>query len=670
MPVAKLKKIDIISADYLKADIIEELEKVGAVQVVDFNIKGEAPVLNEVLRNRENNSAELDVFIHQLQYCLDFIQNFLPSNQRKSSVNHSKSRVARDQLIKTGSSFPLRDVFEKCQALDHKLTALKTRENTLNHLKDSLTPWTSLDFPLEDAERFSEVEVIFALINNHHTWSAFQKRVEEEIGECSHWESFSLNKNKQGVIIITLKEKSKQLKQILREFSADILQLPPDFKGPPRDILNRLEKELTEIEAERGKIQQEIQSLSTILPDLILVYDYAQLLKTRKEIESRFVYTDQTLLISGWVVSSLAPKLKNNLYQKFKEIEVLLRDPFPGEDTPVLLTNPFPIKPFERITQLYSLPNNREFDPTPFLFPFFFLFFGICLSEAGYGIIISLLFYLAWRRLYLSNNTKDFFILLTLGGLSSIFFGTLTGSWFGDLIDLFPEVVIPLRKLKDSLIIINPVQNPIPALIFALSLGTIQVYTGILLKMIMSFHAKEIKKGLLNQGTQVLLLTAFIVWILSNAKVLPIHWKPIITWVFIGSLLLTMVVRGQDQKNIFMRLGAGAFATYDLVGYLGDILSYSRLFALGLATGVVAIIVNTLIITVKDIPWIGIILVFLIFTLGHLFNLVLSTLGAFIHSLRLQYVEFFTKFYEGGGKPFEPYRIKTKYVEIIPDTPC
>ncbi|HID15839.1 MAG TPA: V-type ATP synthase subunit I, partial [Candidatus Atribacteria bacterium] len=403
------------------------------------------------------------------------------------------------------------------------------------------------------------------------------------------------------------------------------------------------------------KIIKEVQSLLIYKDKLEVIFDYLSILKEREDVKKELFWTKKVLLIEGWVLEPDVEKLKKELKSIGSQIEILVFDPPEGETPPIELDNKRYVKPFEIITKLYSYPNHREPDPTPFVALFFFVFFGMCLTDAGYGIVMAVLFYLAVKKFKIGSGAKLFFKLLMYGGVATIFAGALTGSWFGNSIDLLPQSFGFLKSIKNFIMITDPMKNPIPMLAFSLLLGLIQIFTGLFIEFYSNIKAGKVKDAWMDQGSWIFFLVAILIAIggLPFAKYL----------VMIGALIIVLT-QGRHNKNILAKIGGGVLSLYDVVGYLGDTLSYSRLFALGLTTAAIAMIVNTIMELLSGTPIIGFLIGAVIFVFGHIFNLVINALGAFIHSARLQYVEFFTKFYEGGGLPFSPFKLKTQYVKI------
>jgi V/A-type H+-transporting ATPase subunit I len=243
--------------------------------------------------------------------------------------------------------------------------------------------------------------------------------------------------------------------------------------------------------------------------------------------------------------------------------------------------------------------------------------------------------------------------------------GAIMGSWMGDTLNYLPKNILFIKTfLIDTISLLDPIKNPMPLLLISLSLGVIQIYTGFIIKFIANIKENKIKTGLMDQGSWLLLISGILLFIIANTISFLSGFAIITKYIIWAGLLSVVITQGRSNKNIILKAAGGVLSLYDLIGYFSDILSYSRLFALGLSTAVLAVVVNNFVALFKDIPFIGIIVAALVFIIGHLFNMVISGMGAFIHSTRLQYVEYFTKFYEGGGTPFKPFKVITKYIKV------
>ena len=330
--------------------------------------------------------------------------------------------------------------------------------------------------------------------------------------------------------------------------------------------------------------------------------------------------------------------------------------PEEGEEPPIALENSKNIKPFETITRLYGLPGYRELDPTAYLAGFFFVFFGLCLTDVFYGLFIFFLTAFVLHKYRVPSNVRPLVQLLMFGGLASAIIGIFFGGYFGIASDQIPSWARVVQ-------IFNPLENPLPIFYLSLGLGFVQIMFGIFLKMLTSIKNGCIKDGILDEGPW-LLFFAVLVWLGASTAVENFSGsREIALLALYSTIVLLVVTQGRKEKSVFMQLFKGIIGLYNIVGYFSDVLSYSRLLALGLATSALGFAVNLIAGIVNDmIPYVGFIFATLILVIGHTFNLAINSLGAFIHSARLQFVEFFGKFMTGGGRGFDPFERKQRYI--------
>jgi V/A-type H+-transporting ATPase subunit I len=380
--------------------------------------------------------------------------------------------------------------------------------------------------------------------------------------------------------------------------------------------------------------------------------------------------TEKTSFLTGWVPAAQKKKLRQYL-EKFSGVlywrEV---EPDEGEEPPTLLRNGV-TAPLEAVTSLYGMPGNKDLDPSPFMAPFFIVFYGLCLSDAGYGLLLLLfaVFLLARFFTNLTKFGKKLLILNIYCGLSTIAVGLLTGSVFGLDFNILPWPAV--RNFFLSLKIIDPLNNPLPLLGLSVGLGALQMLVGLFLRWILDSRQKGWGAAFLDSGCWFIFLLAIFGW--AGVSLLPAgqSWSPVVAllanilqYIVIGGAVFMVLTQGRHQKNLLLKLGSGLLSLYKLSGYLGDILSYTRLFALGLVTAVMALVINYLAALTGGIPIIGVGIMAVILVFGHIFDFLINMLGSFVHSARLQYVEYFSKFFEGGGRFFRPFSWQTKYVSL------
>jgi len=661
MAVCKVKKVNIFTHLELKDKIIEELQKAGCVQIIDVTSKLKIPGLLDynAINITENISA-----LPEIKYCIDFLSNFKDKTKKSDKSLTTPDKIYDyKKLSSLFFQYDYKNIYKKCKELDGDLKNLKNRENHLKNIQEQLEEWKQLDIKVEDLEGTKNTKIIVGAIPSKDFVSCLEEII--KIGEEIEIIKISENKKQCKITILSISEYYDLIKKILNKYNIDYFKVPLEFSKTPQNILEDIFKELKNIEDKRKIIFDISNKLYRENLSLYLAFDYLSILKSKKDIERYIKQTEKVIIVEGWILKKELNKLKNIFYKKFKELEIVFSEPKESDNIPVALKNNKFVEPFESVTELYGIPKYKEFDPTPLFAPFYFIFFGMCLSDAGYGLVIAILSYFALVKFKFEGMTKKFFGLFFLGGLSTFIMGAIMGSWMGDTLNYLPKNISFIKTfLIDTISLLDPIKNPMPLLLISLSLGVIQIYTGFIIKFIANIKENKIKTGLMDQGSWLLLISGLLLYIITNTIGSLEKYEIITKYIIWAGLLSVVITQGRSNKNIILKAAGGVLSLYDLIGYFSDILSYSRLFALGLSTAVLAVVVNNFVMLFKDIPIIGIFIAALVFIIGHLFNMVISGMGAFIHSTRLQYVEYFTKFYEGGGTPFKPFKVITKYIKV------
>jgi len=415
------------------------------------------------------------------------------------------------------------------------------------------------------------------------------------------------------------------------------------------------------LEKERIKITSYIREQSEkFLDDLLALREEVQLERIKKEVSKNFAKTQKTYMIKGWVLEKNDDDLKN-LVERVSKDHVLYSSDIPSvnpDNPPTYIETPIWAKTFRTFVDLFSTPKYNELNPTIILAVFFMVFFGVMLGDAGYGmilIILSLFGILKFGKY--SRLIKEWSIMGLFLGITTTIFGFLTYSFFGDFIPRFffgnPSEPLYSFTILNIKFPIETLRDPLSILTIALVLGLIQLNVGVLLAIYQSYKRREFKNMLtknfcwipLQIGGGLLIGYYILGWYVTNVLIY-------------AAAVLTLV------GFILLFIKEGPLGFFGVTGYIGDWLSYARLLALGLGTAGMALAFNIVAQIIPEmIPVVGFIFTPIILVIAHFANLGLQTLGAGVHSIRLQYVEFFNRFYEGGGRKFEPFSIKRKYTK-------
>ncbi|MEG2074060.1 MAG: V-type ATPase 116kDa subunit family protein, partial [Angelakisella sp.] len=511
--------------------------------------------------------------------------------------------------------------------------------------KDSLLPWSDYKVPLGE----TETKTCYIRLMTFPVATDIEA-TEKELAENATAILYKVgsDKDQHFAVLITYKSDLSAAEDLLRQRGASRVNFA-ELSSTPSEEIAACTKQIEHTETEISEAEQALKMLAKSGDILKLVFDSVQTEIECKRAEQKLLHTQETCLMGAWIPVRKKEKVEKLLeqYTCFYHYE----KPQNEEETPILLKNNKWIAPFESVTEMYSLPSSNSIDPNPFMAPFFFLFFGMMLSDAGYGLILLI------GGLIGSKLMNDSKLMKMLGycGLSTIFWGILYGSYFGDAI---PQIARTFFNVEIAIpTLIDPLKDPITILILSFAFGIMHVFVGMGLKAYLMVKRGHPWAAFFDVGMWYFVIIGLLLLLAGGIL------GTIGQFMAIGGAVGLVLTQGRDKKNIFMKAASGVLSLYDITGYFSDVLSYSRIMALGLATGVIASVVNTMG-TMPGKSFIGVIAFILVFVFGHLLNFAINALGSYVHTSRLQYVEFFGKFFEGGGGVFMPLRANTKYVNI------
>ena len=658
MAVVDIQKINLIAHQSSKKEILETLYDKGFVEITSS--KKEEGDKEEGRGSQVNNKANTEFELAKVKYALDFLLPFsLAKKSFREKMVAEKPIVSLEDINELKSEFDYPKISEKAETLGQRVNTLKSLINKLEEEKKQLTAWLNLEMATQELET-SYTKTILGIIpvkNYPELKEVLTKKFKE-------LEVLKVNEDDANVYLSVTFNKTheKELTPLLseREFKNSEL---PKFAVTPRQRIKLINQEIEESEKENQIINKEAAHLAKeYLTKLKAIYDLLYWQLDQEQVQENFSHTTSTFSVMGWVKKKELPTLKKVLQEITSSVEITTLKPEENEAVPVAVENPKILKPFEFVTGLYGLPKSTEVDPTPFLAGFFILFFGLCLTDAGYGLTLAVVSFIALKFFKLKGDMAKLTKVLFYGGIVTFVAGGLTGGWFGIVLEDLPSALgAPLMAIRQ----LDPVADPITMLIISLILGYIHLFYGSAIDLWWKIKHGATKEGFLSSGVWMYFLLTLGFFIITSQGIALASASKIAVYLIYSALALIVFTQGKSKNFIMKILGGLAELYFGLTGYISDILSYSRLLALGLATGIIGMVINIIGMMLKDmIPYVGWFLMVVVLIGGHLFNLIISLVGAFIHSGRLHYVEFFKKFFEGGGKAFSPFVRESKYVEL------
>lgn len=656
MAVSSMKKIEIFIHSSLTEKMINELQNLGVVQIIQVT---PPPPASETLSLKEE--------LKETEEVLQILDQFI----EKKSLFKTWLVLNQENFYEVGKKYDLSSLKQKVNSLLKKLSSLEKEEALLKANYQSLLPWQGLTYPLEKLKDTAYTKVLLGKISRSN-WEKLKRELPAE----SLVEIISIREEEAYILLIIMKQDFATCFPQLKEQGFTEVTLPGE-KGIVAQRIATIENQLLEIKAEKEEAVRQIKTYLKEQINLMIKVDYLREIIAQQEVKNYLARTKHTSIISGWIKKKDVERLKSALAH-FKEKEIIISSPEPEDTPPVDFENKPLFKPFEVVTKLYDVPRYVELDPTPYLAPFFALFFGLCLTDAGYGVVLLLLSIFLLKK-FTGQESRQLMRLLIISSILTVAVGLLTGGIFGIQFQELPPSLKFLQKIRDSLMLFDPIKDAMTFFILALSLGVIHILVGFFLRFFQKVRNGEIFGAVVDELAWMLIVISLISLLLFTILAPGfVIGKNLSLIIFVLACLAIVFFAGRPRKGA-KRILMGLYKLYGITGLLGDLLSYTRLFALGLVTCILAWVINILagffwgfgvgglkkgLIGLVFFFPIGAVVSLFIIIGGHFFIILINALGAFVHTVRLQFVEFFTKFYEGGGEMFSPFRKERKYVMV------
>lgn len=644
-----MKRLRVIGFAEERDDLLQQLLHLGCVEISEPEDKVTDPEWTALLRRDTSTLSQRKAESSALTSALEALDKYAPAKKGLFTKRKPISEAAFFQ--EEAKSAALRHA-EEINQCTHEISRLYSAENKLNASLASLLPWAELDLPLEQ-QGTAHTQLMLGTTPAASDPDALRGEL-REAAPLSELIDVSQDKDQRYYLLVVHNSDADDALAALRPHSFSLVRFK-DLRGTPRENIDRIRAELQSLQDQRQAQQQRIAAQRDQRAALQLAQDRAHQEINREAVAERFLTDGRIFFAEGWIPAEKVQDFSKLLSSFTCAWETA--DPAEGDAVPTLLKNPKWMDCINMVTEMYSLPAYNGIDPNPLYFFWYVFFFGFMFADVAYGIIIFL-GCLAIIKLFHPKNTlgRMMQLGLWLGGSTAIC-GIFVGGFFGNVLEVIydtflPNAVMPgwMAKFCSGLIV-NPVNDPMTVLIIAVAIGCVHLIMGQCIHIYMGF-----RDGQLSGGVDALL--DVVPWwiVFAGIAVIALLGSPVLLIIGVLSLIAT---QGRHAKGFFRKLFGGVKSLYDITSWLSDVLSYARLMALMLATSVIAQVFNTL----GALPR-NIIVFVLVFLIGHVFNIGVNLIGTYVHAARLQYLEYFGKFYKEGGIPFRPLKYDTKYVDI------
>ncbi|MFQ5975096.1 MAG: V-type ATP synthase subunit I [Candidatus Hydrothermarchaeales archaeon] len=645
---ARMSKITAVVLDEYKEVMVEELHELGVAEIRNVALKTEEEKPLISIAKADERTRQISPLLTRTSRLVETLEHF--KRVEKKPLIKAIFEAKKEEVPVTVKRDYERLVLDATKTVEGPEKSVKELEDSLSLIETEIEESTAsigvlekligLDFDLTYLGESSYLFVTSGEVPR------------EELGELrAKIESLNVVlisdeiDDRSIIVVAGLKEDKNNAYEILRKQGFEEFALPP-LKGKPQDVLTELHEKIEELNGKKEKCLDKLADLADKhLKKLQITKELLRIEEERAHILSRFGKTERTFVIEGFVPKKRLNSTLNLLKEKTKGYAFInAEEPAePEKEIPILLDNPGLFGAFEVITETYSMPKYSEVDPTFLIAIWMPLFFGICLTDGAYGVMLFAVSWFLYKRS--SGAIKSISTILLLSSIPTIIFGILFGSVFGDFFQTFFGIQFG---------VFDPLQKAVVALILAFIIGAIHLNIGLILGIKRKIAEKDFNGLLYEQLWKVSMEIGTIFLILMMMGYPPIFYQIGLIFLGIGALIVFK--------------SAGPLGIMDITALMGADMSYARLLALALATSAIAMTINLMSNLIGGIKFfgigVGIPFAILLLVAGHFLNFLINAFGAFIHSMRLHYLEFYGMFYEGDGKKFSPFDSKRKLTKI------
>ncbi len=648
----EMVKIEVITLNRYKDGLLTYLHENGAVEVRELNVKvAQRDSPNEYHRKAASYSITISRLVdflraHKRKGKGSIKEFIFPPERKKRKYKYE----GIEKLIKDVEEF-LSKVEPEVKAIEAKITSLQTEIERIKSDISVLELLSSLNIEVSYLRSTDMLEIVVGTVDRNRF-----KPLLEEVSKATRGRVVVVSKELKDrvlAVFVFLKGDYEKANPILAKYSLERIEIP-EGEGTPRELIREYEAKLKEREKDLEDARKDAEKLAEkYYEDVVFYKELVENERDKSSVLPMLARTNMTFALTGWLPRADVTKILEGIKRLTGgKAYINVREPSEEEleEIPIKLNNPGWAKPFEMLTEMYGVPRYDEIDPTPIITFTYSFFFGFMLTDFMYGLIVGLVAALLVKgHKKLNDGTYKFAYTLLISSFFTMFMGAIFGSYFGNALDL---AGFHVPRVWDTF------ENALVVLQLALAIGLAHLFTGYTIGFVVKLKNGDKKGALFDQLSWMLIILGIVVLALASGS-----QSAKLTGEVIFGIGLVLFAIGEVVNNKGL---AALLIISDFFGFVGSWLSYARLMALALATSGIAMVVNILVQMIWGIKflYIGPIVGVILFIGGQLFSVAINSLGAFVHSLRLQYVEFFGTFYSGDGKPFEPFKAKREVSEL------
>lgn len=637
MAIVKMKKFKLFALEKDRKSLLKELQKFSYVHFVKTKEDDES--LKEIELNQDMTIIKEKS--QKVKWMLNYFSKLFPKETKKEIDESSIKETLFVLVEQQASKYDFSNDYENLANISGEMDSNKEEIANLEIYRKELSKWLNIKESLGNLKAFKTAKFFLGTVAKKN-FEALKDKLRNF--EHTYIEEISDESSQINIMLLTSNTEEKELKNELKTYS--FTETNFDFDTSFTDEYEKTKNREEELKKANEKLKEKVEKLLKLIPKLLIQKEYLDNALMRETVVSNFKATDTVNVIEGYIPLDMEEEFKkivnkNSNKSNYLEITEVDKD---DEEVPILLKNSGITGLFASITQMYALPKYNEIDPTAILSIFYWIFFGMMVADFAYGLILFILSGLALMIGKFDENKKKFLKFFFALSFSTMIWGLLYGSAFGDLIKLPTQV---LDSSKDFMSIF----------ILSIIFGAIHLVIALGIKAYILIKNGHFMDVIYDVFLWYLTLTSLIILLLAGRFGLSEFTKNIFIACAVIGMLGIVVFGARDAKTLVGRIGGGLYSLYGITSYIGDFVSYLRLMALGLAGGFIASAINIIVKMLVSKGILGIILGVVVFTLGQSFNIFLSLLSSYVHTSRLTYVEFFSKFYEGGGKAFKKFRV-------------